>query len=131
MRRLALFLCFLLIAAGVAGQDAPSPRRSRQFVEPVADARLDRLERWLKAVARHAPGVADPQANEVAGWSQPDLQSLWIDVNVLVKLMRNPRDAAIQHAPRRGSAHRRTFCYTTPSAATAEGAGLCSGRPHC
>jgi len=40
-------------------------------------------------VARHAPGVADPQANEVAGWSQPDLQSLWIDVDVLVKLMRN------------------------------------------
>jgi len=89
MRRLALFLCFLLIAAGVAGQDAPSPRRSRQFAEPVSDARLDRLERWLKAVARHAPGVADPQANEVAGWSQPDLQSLWIDVDVLVKLMRN------------------------------------------
>jgi len=89
MRRLALFLCFLLIAAGVAGQDAPSPRRSRQFAEPVSDARLDRLERWLKAVARHAPGVTDPQANEVAGWSQPDLQSLWIDVDVLVKLMRN------------------------------------------
>ena len=89
MRRLALFLCVLLIAAGVAGQDAPSPRRSRQFAEPVSDARLDRLDRWLKAVARHAPGVADPQANEVAGWSQPDLQSLWIDVDVLVKLMRN------------------------------------------
>ena len=99
MRRLALFLCVLLIAAGVAGQDiaagvagqdAPSPRRLRQFAEPVADARLDRLERWLKAVARHTPGAADPQANEVGGWSQPDLQSLWIDVDVLVKSMRNP-----------------------------------------
>jgi len=86
---LALFLCILLIAAGAAAQDGASQRRLRQYAEPVADARLDRLERWLKAVARHAPGVADPQANEVGGWSQADLQSLRIDVDVLVKLMRN------------------------------------------
>jgi len=115
MRRLALFLCFLLIAAGVAGQDAPSPRRSRQFAEPVSDARLDRLERWLKAVARHAPGVTDPQANEVAGWSQPDLQSLWIDVDVLVKLMRNTGMLQIQNHSPRGSAHRRKFSTRTVS----------------
>jgi tetratricopeptide (TPR) repeat protein len=75
----------------MAAQDGlSSQRRFRPFVEAVADARLDRLERWLKAVTRHEPGVADQEASEVGAWSQQDLQSLWIDVDVLVKLMRNP-----------------------------------------
>jgi tetratricopeptide (TPR) repeat protein len=85
MRRLALVLCCALFAS------APSPRaQHRTPVEPVADARIDRLERWLKAVARHRPGETDQESFEVGSWSQPDLQALWIDVDVLVKMMRHP-----------------------------------------
>jgi len=88
MRLLALPLCFLLIAAAA---DAPSVRaQQRPAVERVADARIDRLQRWLKAVARHEPGTDDQEAIEVGAWPQRDLQTLWIDVDVLVKLMRNP-----------------------------------------
>jgi tetratricopeptide (TPR) repeat protein len=85
MRPLALVLCCVLITP------APSARaQHRPSVEPVSDARIDRLERWLKAVARHRPGKADPESFDVGSWSQPDLQALWIDVDVLVKMMRNP-----------------------------------------
>jgi tetratricopeptide (TPR) repeat protein len=85
MRPLALVLCCALLAS------APSAgAQHRTPVEPVADARIDRLERWLKAVARHRPGQADRESIDVGSWSQPDLQALWIDVDVLVKLMRNP-----------------------------------------
>src|SRR6185295_17966585 len=85
MRPLALVLFCALLAP------APSLRAQRRRpVEPVADARIDRLERWLKAVARHQPGSADEESLAVGSWSQPDLQTLWIDVDVLVKLMRHP-----------------------------------------
>ena len=85
MRPLALVLCCALFAS------APRVRaQHRPSAEPVSDARIDRLERWLKAVARHRPGKADPESFDVGSWSQSDLQALWIDVDVLVKMMRNP-----------------------------------------
>ncbi len=85
MRPLALVLCCTLLATAQRAR-----AQSRPSFEPVADARIDRLERWLKAVARHQPGQADQESFDVGSWSQPDLQALWIDVDVLVKMMRNP-----------------------------------------
>jgi tetratricopeptide (TPR) repeat protein len=99
MRPLALFLCSLLIAAGVAAQDAASQRRWRAPADLVTDARIDRVERWLKAVARHEPGRVDLEAIDVGAWSQHDLQSLWIDVDVLVKLMRHPGSGGFTITP--------------------------------
>jgi tetratricopeptide (TPR) repeat protein len=85
MRHVALSLCFLIAAA-----NTPSVRAQRRPPSAyVADARIDRLERWVKATARHQPGSADHEAVEIGSWPQRDLQTLWIDVDVLIKLMRH------------------------------------------
>jgi tetratricopeptide (TPR) repeat protein len=57
---------------------------------PPPDPRIDRVERWLNAVAQHEPGQADDAVAEIASWSSPEMRMLWIDVSVLVQLMRNP-----------------------------------------
>jgi tetratricopeptide (TPR) repeat protein len=97
MRGVWLACCLCVVAAGggaapaEAGQDrTPSRFRTLRPAEPVADARIHRLERWLKAVTRHQPGADDEPLREVASWTNPDLRTLWIEVNVVVKLMRNP-----------------------------------------
>ena len=126
MRPLALPLCFLLIAAAA---DAPNVRAQRRPAAAwVADARIDRLERWLKAVARHEPGSEDQEAIEVGSWPQGDLQTLWIDVDVLVKLMRNPGATVILNgsAP---PAHAAADPLLEDAASQAQSAGVRSRRP--
>jgi hypothetical protein len=101
----------LLLAAALAIVNAPSHARSRVDLPPLdrfggphdsgqrapiraesdMDARLARLEQWLKAVMRHKPGTPDEVAFEVSRWSNAALRSLWVDTNVLLKLIRNPR----------------------------------------
>lgn len=104
----------LLLAAALAIVNAPSHARSRVDIpafevairsddggqraplraESEMDARLARVERWLKAVLHHQPGEPDDAAKEVNGWSNSELRMLWIDTNVVVKLIRNPRAAS-------------------------------------
>ena len=100
----------LLLSAALAIVNAPSHARSRVDIGPLEpfarpdggqrapiraesdmDARLARLEQWLKAVMRHKPGTPDVVAFEVSRWSNAALRSLWVDTNVLVRLIRNPR----------------------------------------
>lgn len=100
----------LLLAAALAIVNAPSHARSRVDIGPLApvarsqdgaqhvplrtesdmDARVARVERWLKAVLHHTPGELDDAAREVKGWSNRDLRALWLDTNVLMRLIRNP-----------------------------------------
>jgi tetratricopeptide (TPR) repeat protein len=54
------------------------------------NARILRVERWLKAVLSHQPGQQDDAVREVAAWSNADLQTLGADARVLAELMRNP-----------------------------------------
>jgi len=103
----------LLLAASIVIVNAPSHARSRFDIgsqntvagpergqrapikaESEMDARLARVERWLKAVLHHKPGEPDDAAREVNGWSNSELRSLWIDTNVVVKLIRNPKAAS-------------------------------------
>src|SRR4051812_36249722 len=51
------------------------------------DARIVRLEQWMKAAARHAPGESDEAAALVGGWSDDELRVLWMDASVLIALM--------------------------------------------
>jgi tetratricopeptide (TPR) repeat protein len=48
------------------------------------------VERWLKAVLRHAPGVTDDAVVEIRSWSVSQLETLEVDASVLVRLMRDP-----------------------------------------
>ena len=71
------------------------PPPSRKVVTPESDmdARLARVEQWLKAATRHKPGTLDDAALEVSRWSNAALRSLWVDAHVLAKLIRNPKAA--------------------------------------
>ena len=69
-------------------------------LEPAAAERLERLERWLKAAARHIPGEDDDALEEVAGWTNASLQDLWIDASVLVQITRGVRPAAARFTVR-------------------------------
>jgi tetratricopeptide (TPR) repeat protein len=80
---------------GVFSQVLGSPDGGPGVVRPQQDmeARLVRLEQWLKAVMRHEPGTTDAAAERVGAWSNSELQALWIDTNVVVQLIRNPKAA--------------------------------------
>ena len=86
MRLLSLALGLFILAAGTGVRIAAQiPQR----MEPVAAARLVRLEQWLKALVRHTPGAEDEALAEAGSWSNGELRSLWIDVNVLIQVTRN------------------------------------------
>jgi tetratricopeptide (TPR) repeat protein len=89
MRPVALVLAFLLVSA--ADLHVLAQRSSAPPIVVSAAARIARVEAWLKAVDRHEPGTADEAATEVGSWPSDDLQSLWIDANVLGQLMRSPK----------------------------------------
>jgi tetratricopeptide (TPR) repeat protein len=73
-------------------QEIPTPPpRKAVTLESDIDARLLRVQRWLTALMHHEPGEPDDAAKEVSAWSIGDLRQLWIDTNVLVKLIRNPK----------------------------------------
>jgi tetratricopeptide (TPR) repeat protein len=78
-RSLAALLCL----AGVVVNAAAPP------VSP----RIARVERWLKAVLTHEPGTSDDAFGAVAAWPMASVGALWVDLNSLVALMRNPRIA--------------------------------------
>jgi hypothetical protein len=94
---------YLAIVVAVCGASISAPRIAAAqlrapgsglrlpAIQQVQDSRLDRLERWLKAVARHLPGEDDEPLSEVAGWPNTNLQELWSDANVLVQISRNVR----------------------------------------
>jgi tetratricopeptide (TPR) repeat protein len=92
MRRIPLLVCLCAcgaVAAGVsAGQQTTSRPRPAPARRPVTQERIDRLERWLKLVARHQPGEIDPELEEVAAWSNASLQDLWVDAEILMQLAR-------------------------------------------
>jgi tetratricopeptide (TPR) repeat protein len=96
VNRWLLLIVLTLIGAGAApasGQlRAPASGARLPAVEEVGPGRLERLEQWLKAAARHAPGEDDEALTEAAEWPNSDLKKLWIDVNALVQIIRLPPD---------------------------------------
>ena len=58
--------------------------------------RVDRLERWLKAVDQHEPGEIDDAASEIGRFSETALRDLWVDAQALVALMRDRKTSVFQ-----------------------------------
>jgi hypothetical protein len=91
--RLCLWLLLpAFIALAASARAAQTSSSSTGFaVVAVTDARIDRVAEWVRAIARHAPGKVDEASAAVDSWSNADLQSLWIDLRMLVALTRNPK----------------------------------------
>src|SRR5262249_47318177 len=83
------------------GQQFPTPDGGPRAprLQPDMEARLARLEQWLKAVMRHAPGAPDTAAVPVSEWSNADMRWLWIDASVVAQLVRTPRSGAFTLPP--------------------------------
>jgi hypothetical protein len=96
VNRWLLLIVLTLIGAGAApasGQlRAPASGARLPAVEEVGPGRLERLEQWLKAAARHAAGEDDEALTEAAAWPNSDLKKLGIEVNALVQIIRLPPD---------------------------------------
>ena len=87
MTALAIGLVLLVLD----GAGAPIAAAAQTPPDSVVQARLQRLEQWLDTLVRHTPGQEDEALAEVASWPSGDLRALWIDANVLVQVMRNPK----------------------------------------
>jgi tetratricopeptide (TPR) repeat protein len=93
-RALPVVFCAGALAAGqataAAGQlRAPGAGAQPPTIEQVGKGRIERLERWLKATARHAPGEDDDALDEIAAWPNAQLKQLWIDANALIQVIRS------------------------------------------
>src|SRR5689334_9642740 len=93
MRRLAAAVVLLAVAAPgaralVAQRRSGLPSISTPQVS-VPPERVDRLMRWLHLVDRHEPGEDDEAVADVGAWTNDDLRGLWVDLTVLMQLMRN------------------------------------------
>jgi tetratricopeptide (TPR) repeat protein len=64
-----------------AGQDSAVSRKLD---------RIDRLEQWIEAVERHEFGASDDPLMRVASWDRLTLFNVWIDLNAVVSLAREP-----------------------------------------
>jgi tetratricopeptide (TPR) repeat protein len=78
----------LIVFVALAGLALPHAAPAAPTDDP--NARILRVERWLKAVLSHQPGQKDDAVSELAAWSNTDLLTLGADERVLVELMRNP-----------------------------------------
>jgi tetratricopeptide (TPR) repeat protein len=92
MRLLPCAVClFATLAVSVSGtsQDRRAPGSGiRLPVDFVESRRIERLEQWIKAVARHVPGEEDATLVEIAGWPNANLKQLYLDANALLQTMR-------------------------------------------
>jgi tetratricopeptide (TPR) repeat protein len=78
MRR-TIVASFLLLSTTLHAADPTDP-----------DARLLRLERWIKAALSHHPGQKDDATTEVGLWSNAQLRVLKFDQLVLTRVLRRP-----------------------------------------
>jgi tetratricopeptide (TPR) repeat protein len=97
LRPLVVTVALLLSSAATVAQQRPAPIPQMPQATPslleasvATDARISRIELWLKALVDHEQGFSDAALTSVASWWGDDLQSLWLDLNSVVRLMRSP-----------------------------------------
>ena len=85
----------LLVLVGLLVFAASAPRTfaGQSNTTNPTDPRYERVEQWLKAVLHHQPGEVDDAGRLVASWTDADVRTLRLDVNVVVQIMRAPGSA--------------------------------------
>lgn len=99
---LATFAAATVCSTPARGDPLLSTQSATQKSASPDSLRLARVELWLKAVLNHEPGMTDDPAKLVAEWPHPDLRQFWLDLNVLVRLMRTPSLRKFAYEPERG-----------------------------
>ena len=84
MKRPRQLATLVLVCALPAAVSAQPP--AREEISP----RITRIETWLWAIANHTPGVVDDALLRVKAWDQQELRFIWIEVNTLVSMIRDP-----------------------------------------
>jgi tetratricopeptide (TPR) repeat protein len=86
------------LASALMASAIGAPARGDQPVRDAAtpDARIYKVERWLKGVLHHTPGDTDEAVLEISSWSTTAMAALRIDEDVLSRLMRDPRLSSFQ-----------------------------------
>ena len=113
MRRLPLMLCLFALGFSTAlAQQQTRRARCGRLIPPVAAERIDRLARWLEAVARHAPGEIHVDLETIAGCSPSAAQGSVGRCRVLAQLShKTPRSVSLLRA-RRGRQGSREVRYS-------------------
>ncbi len=88
--RSAVFVAVVLVAAPSA---AAAQRGDRDGWD------VTRLTTWLRVVETHVPGQIDGALIAATAWTRDDLQLLWIDVQVLLRLAERPGDTRFRVQP--------------------------------
>ena len=94
--RLSVVTAALLLSGGALGaqvqrqQPIPPAATPLPEISIATDARISRVEFWLKALLDHEQGITDEALKTVASWWGDDLQTMRLDVNALLRLMRSP-----------------------------------------
>ena len=97
-RQLVVTVALVIAEASPGAQtqrQEPIPPQATRLPETsiATDPRIARVELWLQALLDHEQGIADEALRRVASWWGDDLESLWLDLNSLVRLMRSPGTA--------------------------------------
>ena len=85
-------LLLLLPLAAVAGGQPAAPAKPEAWQPEL-------LERWLSSVEQHQPGELDSALLEATHWTRADLRQLWLDVQVLLRVVDDPKDLRFRVLP--------------------------------
>jgi len=86
IRGLAFAVALGLLESSGAAQQQRAPGSGMLLPATLVEAgRIERLERWMRAVARHVPGEQDAAFVEIAGWPNANLKPLFVDASALVQ----------------------------------------------
>jgi tetratricopeptide (TPR) repeat protein len=80
----------VVVTAGLLVACVAATAESAQPPADPPDARIGRLEYWLRTALHLNPGVVDDGLVAVGAWSMADLQTVGRDVSALVRLIRSP-----------------------------------------
>ena len=85
-------LLLLLPLAAVAGGQPAAPANPEAWQPEL-------LERWLSSVERHQPGELDGPLLEATRWTRDDLRRLWVDIQVLLRVVDVPQEFRFRVRP--------------------------------
>src|SRR5262245_22879012 len=78
-----------LSAVSFTSKQLSADSRRRVDNEP-SSHRVALVTNWTDAVRTHDPGTDDGPAYAIAGWTNRDIKTLWLDVQTLIRFARCP-----------------------------------------